>query len=172
MALSTKFVPFLYAVLDQSGGAPKGAEQYFAGETLALNSLGGGEGEIINPDGKSSPISAGQTNFAQTMMPGVYQVKSKDKQMRFAVNLDANESKTAPVPIDELERFGAPLVPGQALESRVPGVSQAQLQNAELESRQKLWKWFIVGTLVLLLLETWLGGKTTRGLVRKEEAAV
>jgi uncharacterized membrane protein AbrB (regulator of aidB expression) len=36
------------------------------------------------------------------------------------------------------------------------------LASSELESRQKLWRWFIVATLVMLLMETWLAGWTAR----------
>jgi hypothetical protein len=31
-----------------------------------------------------------------------------------------------------------------------------------LENRQKLWRWFLVATVAVLLLETWLAGQTTR----------
>ncbi len=39
------------------------------------------------------------------------------------------------------------------------------LQNAELESRQKLWRWLILVTLGVLLLETWLAGRAARRAV-------
>ena len=32
----------------------------------------------------------------------------------------------------------------------------------EMESQQKLWRWVLVATLMLLLIETWLGGWLTR----------
>jgi len=40
--------------------------------------------------------------------------------------------------------------------------TKRQLQNAELESQQKLWRWLIVAALVMLLLETGLAGWLTR----------
>jgi hypothetical protein len=43
------------------------------------------------------------------------------------------------------------------------------LHNTELESRQKLWRWFIVGALAVLLVESWLAGWTARrGAVQNE----
>jgi hypothetical protein len=36
------------------------------------------------------------------------------------------------------------------------------LQFAELENRQKLWRWFIAAAILLLLTETWLAGWTSR----------
>jgi hypothetical protein len=77
------------------------------------------------------------------------------------VNLDAAESRTAPLPADELERLGAPIAapvitPVQGPEPKV------RLQNSELENRQKLWRWFLLTALAVLLFETWLAGRTAR----------
>jgi hypothetical protein len=63
--------------------------------------------------------------------------------------------------VDELERLGVPMshqVTTAALETQ----RKVRLQTAELESRQKLWRWFIVATLAVLLAETWLAGRTAR----------
>jgi hypothetical protein len=38
----------------------------------------------------------------------------------------------------------------------------AKAQAAELENRQKLWRWLVVAALVVLLLETLLAGRLTR----------
>jgi hypothetical protein len=67
-----------------------------------------------------------------------------------------------------LERSGAPIAHPQA--PLASAARKVQLQNAELESRQKLWRWFIVTTLTLLLLETWLAGRTARRLTAPEPA--
>jgi hypothetical protein len=37
-----------------------------------------------------------------------------------------------------------------------------RLRNTDLEDRQKLWRWFIVTTLAVLALETWLAGLAAR----------
>ena len=94
-------------------------------------------------------------------MPGIYSLAQNQGLRRFAVNLDAAESHTLPLPLDELERLGAPVTsltrtPAREAERKV------RLQNAELENRQKLWRWFLVATLATLLIETWLAGRTTR----------
>jgi hypothetical protein len=39
---------------------------------------------------------------------------------------------------------------------------KVRLQTAELENRQKLWRWFILATVLVLLVETWLAGWTAR----------
>ena len=87
------------------------------------------------------------------------------------MNLEPAESRTAPLPADELERLG---VPGPVSQFRWPAatrIRKVRLQNAELEARQKLWRWFILATLVVLGLETWLAGWTTRRAALREEAS-
>jgi hypothetical protein len=38
---------------------------------------------------------------------------------------------------------------------------QVRLLDAELENRQKLWRWCLVTGLAVLLFETWLAGRTS-----------
>ncbi len=116
-------------------------------------------------------MAAGETNFSRTVMPGIYEVTSSAGARRFAVNLDPAESRTSPIQGDELEGLGTPMVA-----SVKPAATQAakiDMQFAELENRQKLWRWFIAAAILLLLGETWLAGRTTRKLAEPvPEAAV
>ena len=50
----------------------------------------------------------------------------------------------------------------KAVAERAASTGKADLQFAELENRQKLWRWVIIAAIVLLLGETWLAGRTTR----------
>jgi hypothetical protein len=34
------------------------------------------------------------------------------------------------------------------------------MYNAELEGRQKLWRWLILAVIGILIIETWLAGRT------------
>jgi len=90
--------------------------------------------------------------------------------VKFAVNLDPAESKTAPMPVDELERLGLPMKSVAAAPALI-AAKQATLHKAELEARQKLWRWLIVAALALLLIETWLAGWITRRSAAPVEAA-
>ena len=166
LALSTKFVPMLYALLEQTGGASPLPMQYQVGDTVPLAPLLGPEKSeltINTPDGSKLTLPAGETNFSRTTLPGIYTigaVGSAQPLKRFAVNLDPAESRTAPLPLDELERLGAPI----AYKAGTPASEtqrKVRLQNAELESRQKLWRWLIVGALAVLLLETWLAARSS-----------
>jgi hypothetical protein len=80
----------------------------------------------------------------------------------FAVNLPAAESRTDPMPIEELEKFGVLLKPTAAVVSDAAQRAAHHSSFTEMESQQKLWRWVLVATLMALLIETWLGGWLTR----------
>ena len=167
LALSTKFVPFLYSLLQESGAPAPPPAQYNVGDVVPLAAMGAKPADatatIQMPDGSQTVLAAGQTNFAQTLTPGVYRlmVGQNRAALEFAVNLDANESRTAPLPTDELERMGAPVGPTAPV-AAVAAQRKVTLHNAELEQRQKLWRWIILAAIAVLLAETWLAGRTLR----------
>ncbi len=197
LALSTKFVPFLYSLLEASGGAAPPPAQFHVGDVVPLPSVAGALKSALTvraPDGSELTLAAGETNFTKTFLPGIYTLSpptrradapsqrggqgrgegnfsdsQPQKSARFAVNLDDRESRTAPLPGDELERLGVPLSHQPTVASH--SARQTRLQNAELEARQKLWRWFIVATMVVLLLETWLAGRTARRQETQVDAA-
>jgi aerotolerance regulator-like protein/VWA domain-containing protein len=171
LALSTKFVPLLYSTLDYSGAAAPPPAQYFVGDVvpLARTSAAGPATTVRAPDGSQSNLAAGEDKFSRTTMPGIYQLASTQPPGTFAVNLDGSESRTAPLNVEELERLGAPLTYRATPAARAAG-QEIRLQNAELENRQKLWRWVLVATLAVLLFETWLAGRTARRLTVTEGA--
>jgi hypothetical protein len=161
LALSTKFVPFLYSMLEQSSGARQLPSQYFVGDSLPLASVTGqNEITIKTPGGVDLKVPASETNFSKTLTPGIYRVATP-RAYRFAVNLDATESRTAPLSPDELERRGLALS-AQISKATAEPAQRVRLQNAELESRQKLWRDLLIGALAILLLESWVAGRASR----------
>lgn len=137
--------------------------QYHVGDLIPLAAFAAPDRApltIRSPDGTLSTLPAGETNFTQTTRPGLYTAASTPP-VRFAVNLDPAESRTAPLAVDELERLGVPISHPAPAAQRVTQ-EKVQLQNAELESRQKLWRLLLVATLLALLMETWLAGRTAR----------
>ena len=174
LALSSKFVPLLYSILEQTGGVAPAPAQYFVGDTVPLRSLTGPTNltlTVRTPDGRPVQLAQGETNFSQTLAPGIYTVTSAQPPQRFAVNLEAAESRTAPLPADELERLGAP-VRHLAPDGVNPPGRPTRLQNAELENRQKLWRWLIVAAMVVLLAESWLAGWLARRSTTQTEATL
>lgn len=172
-ALSSKFVPLLYSLLDQAGGANTQLAQFRVGAPVDLAALANKNGNsalsIRKPDGAQVQVAAHEAQFNQTDQPGIYEVAILPTPVKFAVNLDASESKTAPLPADELERLGVPMT-----SSELPTTAQASqpqnLHNTELEARQKLWRWLIVAALTILFIETWLAGWLTRRASTPAEA--
>ena len=166
LAVSTKFVPLLYSILEQSGATVPVPAQYFVGDVVPLASIAGKSGSaamaVVGPSGVETKISPTETSFSKTIVPGIYRVVSANSApvATFAVNLDGRESRTAPLPADELERLGAPMSRQVAVAHEAR--RKVRLQNDQLESRQKLWRWFILATLAVLLVETLVAGRTAR----------
>jgi hypothetical protein len=170
LAVSSKFVPLLWSLLEQSGGVASFATQYAVGEGVTLPS-GSGANAIRLPSGLSVPVEVGAGSFAQAVLPGIYELSGGPKAQRFAVNLDANESRTAPLTVDDLEQLGVPVARAQSA-AVTPVENKTLLQGIEAENRQKLWRWFIVATLAVLLVESALAGWTARrSTLQTEEVA-
>lgn len=190
-ALSSKFVPLLYSLLDQAGGLGAQLAQFRIGDSVDLSAVtgsrrreeaeasgaaripppnDGGSMTIRKPDGAQVSLASGETRFTQTDQPGVYEVLGRAAPVQFAVNLDASESRTAPLPADELERLGVPLQ-SVAVPTAVQAAQVRTQHNTELEAQQKLWRWLIVAALAVLLVETWLAGWITRRSAAPVEAA-
>jgi hypothetical protein len=163
LALSTKFVPLLYSILEKGGATVASAPLYQVSDLVPLRGLQeqGSDSKLLMPDQTEVKLTSGQTNFAGTTLPGVYTVVSSRTTRRFAVNLDPAESRTSPVPVDEFERLGVPLTRS---DSRfIPDAdARVRLKNAELEDRQKLWRWLILAALSLAIVETAAAGMAAR----------
>lgn len=163
LALSSKFVPLLYALLETSGAAPPPVVQYQVGDQVPASGLqaGGSTASLKNPEGREVGLIQGEPVLLSS--PGIYTVNSEPsgKVSKLAVNLDPAESRTAPIAAEELARLGVPLARGAselAMETR----RKLALQDEQLEIRQKFWRWVIAGTVLILLLETWVAGRTAR----------
>ncbi len=63
--------------------------------------------------------------------------------------------------VETLEQFGCRLANQSRAEASTAS-SCRQMQNAELEGRQKLWRWLILAAIGILIVETWLAGRLER----------
>lgn len=183
LALSSKFVPLLYSVLEYGGAFAGYQPQYFVGDPVPIPEQATATSvnvDIRRPDGVVVHLDAGQRTFTQTDLPGIYTVTSPGRDQLFAINLPAGESRTTPLPIEDLERSAVSLVaaPTVASSYALTGTPQTegngrQAQRSsfgQMESLQKLWRWVLATTLVILLAEVWLGGRLTRpGPASQEE---
>ncbi|MSU64905.1 MAG: VWA domain-containing protein [Opitutus sp.] len=165
LAISSKFVPLVWSWLELGGGVTSASTQFFVGDKVS-RPVGADVTGVRQPDGTTAVIAAGAKEFAAAAVPGIYEFTGAARSQRFAVNVDANESRTMPMDLDELEHLGVPVAQAHAAVAPVTS-SQQLLQGMEAENRQKLWRWFIAATLAVLLVETALAGWTARRLAVK-----
>ncbi|MEY4939191.1 MAG: hypothetical protein RIQ93_926 [Verrucomicrobiota bacterium] len=161
LAVSSKFVPLVWSLLETSGGYLTAPSQYFVGDKVALPAERTSLSVKAPGSDAATALPASATEFGGTSQPGIYEFSTGAKVSRFGVNLDPGESRTAPLAADELERLGVPVTPLAPAGADKPE-TRALLQAAEAENRQKLWRWFIAATLAVLLMETALAGRTAR----------
>lgn len=173
LARSSKFPPLAFRMLEQASGAePRAscvdvaAEISWPGTTSTLEA----RGNVRRPDGRELTDQSTQNPFTGTDTPGLYTLEVDGQAEVVAVNLVPDESRTQPLPIEQLEslgvKFGAVETPEDIQRSHD---RQRQLQIEELEQNQKLWRWGILLVVVLLIAETWIAGR--RGTPPSNEPA-
>lgn len=172
-AVSSKFVPLLWSILELAGGTGVVTTQYSVGDAIQLRPEPA-VAVIRGPDGATVNLPEKAVDFRGTLQPGIYEAGAREGQRSqlFAVNLDPNESRTTALGMDELEQLGLPVAKAPAVPKTASESATTLLQGVEAENRQKLWRWFIVATLAVLLIESALAGWTARRTtLRTEEVA-
>ncbi|HET6883082.1 MAG TPA: BatA domain-containing protein [Pirellulales bacterium] len=161
LALSSKFVPLMQALIDLTAGGPEQATSLTVGQNVPLTAITS-SAVVERPDGTRVKLAENSTAFSDADQPGVYRLHVDGEDRPFAVNLAAAESNTAPIDLESLEQLG---VRFSSKLSRVERAEQVRQQrDTELESRQHLWRWLIIAALALLILETFLAGRAARKL--------
>jgi aerotolerance regulator-like protein/VWA domain-containing protein len=159
LARSSKFVPLMLGLLEgRSSTAIGGATHVvFDRVPIPIEAWAGKDLAVHEPDGTVATLASGSAQFTDTGQPGLYTVDTALGPRSFAVNLDPLESKTAPLQIETLEQLGCRM----ATHSPKPfnHAELRQMYNAELENRQKIWRWLILAALGVLIVETWLAGR-------------
>lgn len=156
LARSSKFVPLMMALLEGRNPRPFAAANLLVHDRVPVPSAAK-ELVVHRPDGTSRKLEPGTVAFSETDQPGIYTADTPDGPRSFAVNLDPAEGRTTPLQIETLEQLGCRLVKNAP--EATDRALRRQLHNAELEGRQKLWRWLILAVVGVLLLETWLAGR-------------
>jgi hypothetical protein len=166
LALSTKFVPLMAGLLGRRDEGVVDAE-YFVDQRIALPSEKGAgvttensNRTLTGPDGKVIDLAKNATTFDHADRPGIYHLSENGKDTVLAVNVHPDESRTAALGVEDLERWGAKV--GKPESAQEIAARDRRLKSAELENRQKLWRWLILGVLGLLAVETALAGRLAR----------
>ncbi len=168
LALSSKFVPLLYSILEYNGVFDGQQSQYFVTDRIRIprrRTIEPENMQIRKPDNSLIDLEPEQQDFNYTELPGIYTIESPSENQLFAVNLSPQECRTAPLPLDELEQFGISFQGS----SNVPAEHTLQAKQhsslVEMEYQQKLWRRLLIALLAVLIVETWLAGWLTRPAV-------
>ena len=178
LARSSKFVPLMASLLDRRGSAVGEPKRYQVGDRVVLADLGLTDPaepvEILKPDGSTITLEPGVASFTATDAPGIYAARSTRAAVgpprSFAVNLDPAESRTEPLARETLEQQGVRLAGGTA-RAELDAEALRQMQTAELEGRQKLWRWIVLAAIAFLIGETWLAGRVDRARLPRPASA-
>ena len=173
LALSSKFVPLLYSILEYGDIFTGRQSQYFIGDNVPISTQSGSELtnlEILKPDNSLIHINAGQENFTQTDQPGIYTIQSSAGNQVFALNLPAKECQTAVMPVEDLEMLGVSLTQpsGFSAELTESSIGSQSIQTsrhksfAGMESQQKIWRLILILLLAVSFVEIALAGWLTR----------
>lgn len=148
--LSTKFVPWLQSLLERAtGGPPRPAYAEMTDPGRLTRDPAAG---WRSPQDPANAFVASAPS-----RPGLYQLKDYDGTRWIALELPAEESRTDPLPLDTFEQLGVPTKSIILPPDRGAGAAGHNVLNAvdiEIESRQKFWRWLLIGTAALLALES------------------
>ncbi len=140
LALSSKFAPLLNAVLEQSSKTSDTRSQYSVGESVVSSE----DAESASTSTFKTLMSSGTLPAEEQRIPnaaaqpGLYEISQNETIRKVAVNLHPDESKTELLPVEQWEQLGVPLYrETTAAELAFAEEQQRQLQNRELEDRQK-----------------------------------
>jgi hypothetical protein len=158
------------ALLEGRTVQPFDATSHLVDERVRLPAMtDAGKGVIVHkPDGTLVVDTPKSAYFSETDTPGVYTIDTAAGPRSFAVNLDPLESKTSPLHVETLEQFGCRLA--SHARKNADREHLQQMHNAELENRQKFWRWLILAATGVLIVETWLAGRLSRPRPAQEEA--
>ncbi len=170
LALSSKFVPLIGSLLTMAYGHSGNLAGVTVGEPIALPEWRGSRASaVILPDGERREVAADAAEFRDTSQPGIYRLVYGVEELPCAVNIAPGESNTAPMDVAQLGQLGVRLGAEKTRVERAAAIRQQR--DTELEARQKLWRWGIIGLLGVLILETWWGGVRSRSQLASVEVA-
>jgi len=167
LSRSSKFVPLMWRVLESALGSAPPSSSQTVGLPLRRTFDDHEPRRVLLPDGQEQPWPATTTEFTALNSPGLYRIVGGAQDEVIAVNLAPDESRTTALPPEELEAAGVKLSTTAARPTLTLSVDQLrQQQLAELEERQQLWRWILLGVAGLLMLETGLAARRTRAAER------
>ena len=179
-ALSTRFPPMIQRLVQMANPRHRGHQLLEVGHRINPAELAGNVAwTLTRPDGTQfapDPVTAAadsipdvpaneaeSTSVVKSVVldePGRWTLSSENtdgpQSVSLLVTVAASESRTEPLPAGQLQALGMSpdiaIVRDAAQLSNDPALA-AQLDAAELESRQKFWRWLLLAGLGCLALE-------------------
>lgn len=177
LALSTKFIPLLYAVLSNQAVAANENAFVHVGEPFPVNVPAADDdapeaekdptslvASVTSPEGVATPIMPDDGGvFRGTTLPGLYTVKVGDRTSTVAVNLDPDESELEPLDTEIIRKMVEPEVVDEEASNLAEGAitdeekkeQRSRAKDLEKEKRQRIWRYVIFAVLALVLFEIW-----------------
>ena len=159
LALSTKFIPLLYSILQPVLEAKTQSHQFHVGSRIDVTKFNNGDVSgsvsIVSSGEGATPIEI-EDIFLPTE-PGLYTASGAGWSESFAVNLLPAESRTEPISMDQFQKLGLPM--DEAVAS--PGQLAADAEKTEA-NRREYWQWALAAVLLFVTLETALAARGSR----------
>jgi hypothetical protein len=170
LALQPVFLPFVHQVVGHASGRTETLEAFEAGQILDVTdaramataglgqvtrALAAAEARVaIAPSGDVLELGSGAgPRFLELSEGGFYEIRPPGRDdvrpVTVAVNVDPAEAEIEPLDAEELR---ASLVTPGGTGPR--GERAVELQRADQERRQGLWRWLLAGAFALLVAET------------------
>lgn len=159
LALSSKFLPLMMRLIELATKTEPIATNSLVGDAIEIPK---GYDRLVSPDGNVAFLEGSSSQVLNT--PGIHSLSSSSnsdlEDLQVAVNIDPAESQIESMPIDQVAALGVAIGSHNTSEEEVE--QQRRLLDFELENRQKLWKWLVLGSIGLVIAESWLAGRTDR----------
>jgi hypothetical protein len=170
LGVSSKFVPLVFTLVDLGRQRPIPVAQYEFGDEIELSAPAeltkskpagaGAAWTVRTPSGREVKLAADAGRYLPDESPGVYELRSGDYLHRAAVNVPADESRTAPLGPEALEAVGVRLLKETPAATPELEAERRTLQQAEIEARQQLWRPLLAFAIGLTIVETWFAGRS------------
>jgi len=157
LALSTKFIPLLYSILQPVLEGKTQSRQFVVGREVDVTRFNNGQGGgvTVMPPGDGAAAIPVDIVF-KPAAPGLYTAKGSDWSETFAVNLTAAESQTEPIVMEQFKKIGLPMSAPAAAPLAVEAAKKTETH------RREYWQWALAAVLLFVTLETVLAAKGSR----------
>lgn len=157
--LSTKFVPWLQALIERASGGPPRPNVTEVGEASSLAS---------GADARWLPADAAVTTALPggPAVPGIYRLEQDGRTRAVALQLPVAESRNEPLPDDTWEQLGVPVETVAVTSATATETKETKVAASDLvtESEQQFWRWLLIAAAILLAVESFVALRTSQRL--------